>query len=217
MFFLKLKPIFSVTLTLFMLSSSLASDSLRVGVSLGFSYHKTKSKNLTLAKVKQLDKFSVSAPAAGAFLGYDHLISETPLFIGLEAAITNHNSEKTRSGLYWPSGQTYELKIKTNNSLRGSLRLGVLSKNILVYAKTGIASTNWQTTIKAPIGDKQTNFKKYGYLFGAGLECKMNDNFSFGIEHEFIKSNKLGNIHPHLNIKMSPTLQITSLRLIYSL
>jgi opacity protein-like surface antigen len=216
MFDLKLSYVFPAMMTLCMLSSSLASDCLRMGVSLGFSHHKTKSRNLSLPKMKPLDKFSKSAPSAGVFLGYDHLISETPLFIGLEAAINNHNSEKTRHGLYWPPGH-YELKIKTNNSLTGSLRLGVLSKNVLIYAKTGIASTNWQTTIKAPIGDKQTNFKKVGYLVGGGLECKMNRNFSFGIEHQFIKSNNLGNIHPQINIKMSPTLQITSLRLIYTL
>ncbi len=165
------------------------------------------------------NKFKKQDPSVGAFIGYDHLVSETPIFIGLEAGVNNQNSEKTQyayesSCAYNSSGS---LKLKTNNSAIGSLRIGVVAKDILIYAKTGLSSTNWQVLIKGPSGDRQTNYQKLGHVFGFGLECSMNPNFSFGLEYQFTRHNVLRNMYPELNTKISPTTQTTALRLIYSL
>jgi len=208
----KRQIILSSILALTALSSSLASDCLRVGISIGSAYHKTKLKVISIGQEIKFDRHD---PLVGAFIGYDHLINETPLFIGLEAGVNNHNSEKT---LYACEGykNTCSLKLKTNNSMIGALRLGVSTKDVLVYAKTGLSSTNWQTLIQSSLGDKQTNYQKAGYVFGFGLECKMNRNFSFGLEHQFTMHNSLHNMHPKMDLKISPTTHTTGLRLIYS-
>jgi len=197
-------------LTMSIMSGSLASDQLRAGLSIGQAAHTSKLKVMDTG---QKEKFDNQDPSMGAFIGYDHLINETPLFIGLEAGINNQNSEKTKVTETTPP---YSLKLKTNNSVLGALRLGVSAKDVLVYAKTGISSTNWQTTFKTPTDEKQTNFQKVGYVFGFGLECKMNHNFSFGLEHTFTKNNCLKNMHPEIDIKISPETHTTSMKLIYS-
>lgn len=212
LFIVKRKIILFSILTLIQLSNSLASDCLRIGVNIGSAYQKTKLKAISIGHEVKFDR---QDPLVGAFIGYDHLINETPLFIGLEAGVNNHNSEKT---LYACDSykNTCSLKLKTNNSLIGALRLGVATKDVLVYAKTGLSSTNWQTLIQSSLGDMQTNYQKPGYVFGFGLECKMNRNFSFGLEHQFTTHNSLHNMHPKMDLKLSPTTHTTGLRLIYS-
>lgn len=216
MFVMKLKPIFSATVTLFMFSNSLAADSIRVGISLGSASHETRLK---MDDTGIESKFKKQSPSVGAFIGYDHLVSETPLFIGLEAGINNQNSEKTQYAYASPSAynSSGSLKLKTNNSAIGALRIGVVAKDVLIYAKTGLSSTNWQVSIKGPSGDRQTNYQKLGHVFGFGLECNMNPNFSFGLEYQYTRHNVLRNTYPELSTKISPVTQTTALRLIYSL
>lgn len=209
---MKIKVILFSVLTLFESSSSLSSDCLRIGVGVGSSYHQTKLKVISTRQETKLDKRD---PLVGAFIGYDHSINETPLFIGLETGINNHNSEKTQHACD-PKKSMFSARVKTNSSLIGALRIGVVAKDVLLYAKTGMSSTNFQTLIKSSAGDKQTNYQKVGYVFGLGLECKMNRNFSFAIEYQTTTHNRLRNMHPAIDLKISPVTHITDLRLIYS-
>lgn len=201
-------------ITLVTLSNSFSCDSIRMGLSLGGAYHSTKAKNI---HTSDRDKFIKSAPSVGFFLGYDHLISETPLFFGGEIGINNHNSEKTRflTGGSYPA----QLKLKTNNSFTGSIRLGIKVNDTLLYVKWGASSTNWQTRVtisKNQYPQNQRNYQNMGYIGGFGLESRMSPNFSIGIEHEYTFNNEIKNLHPNIPLKLRPIVQTTGVRLIYN-
>ena len=193
----------------------------RLGVSIGNAYHKAQLKNVISdtnlpgmdIKGKKHDLIK-NSPAVGAFFGYDHIFEETTIFIGAEMALVNHNFEKSVRSVF--KGRTYLLTLKTNNSTTGALRLGILVKDVLIYGKTGLSSTNWNVLVKSPYGNNQKKFQKTGYVFGFGCEFKLNNTFSLGLEHEFTKHSRLTSIHPVVDIKITPIVQTTNLRLIYN-
>lgn len=188
----------------------LSLDTLRVGISLGSSAHNTCAKSLTY---NEKTKFKKPSHYASVFVGYDHLIKETPIFLGVEAEVSNHKAEKSKDG-YFVTPATF--KISTNNSITGSLRMGTVIKNILLYGKTGISSTNWKTTFEGNNIIQHKRYQKYGSLIGGGIECILNKNFSFSFEHTFTNYNTIEKIPPDTQLKLSPAIQTTSLRLIYN-
>ncbi len=212
-YIMKKKILFVATFALSILSSCFASDTLRVGLSFGAATHAAKSSN---EKTGDRDTYIKSAPSAGVFVGYDHLINETPLFLGVEVAGHNHNSETTKDGLHWPHHTPYTLTLKTNNTISGAIRFGVVAKEAMLYAKVGAATTNWQVAVKTKGRDDRTTYQKMGYVGGIGIESRLNENFSMGVEHECVFSNNLKNMRPNIFVKISPLVQTTSFRLVYN-
>lgn len=207
---LKIISVLSIAI-LFFSSECVSLDKFRVGVSLGISLHETKSKSLI---DNEKTKFKKTSHYAGIFGGYDHLITDLPIFIGLEGEIALHNAEREKYGDYYQTPAM--LKIATNNSVVGSARLGVVAKNILVYGKLGLSSTNWKTTFEDQKSSTQKKYQKYGIVCGGGIECIMNNNFSFGLEYTTTNYNTIEKIPPELQLKLWPTIQVAKLRLIYS-
>jgi hypothetical protein len=206
----KIKIITAATFTLFAMSGSLAFDTLRLGIGLGNANYEIKAKNFTWNEKEKIKK---SSQHSSIFLGYDHLINETPLFFGIEGEFSNHNAEKSYRTDWYPNGT---LRVSTNNTVNGSLRLGVSTNNVLIYGKAGVAYTNWNVSFQDRTADLQKKYQKYGKVFGGGIECSLNKNFSIGVEHTFEGYNTIERISPILNLKLRPTIQVTKVRLIYS-
>lgn len=212
---MKKRRVLVAILTLTTLCSSVASDNLRIGLALGGAFHRTYVKTeLELGK----DKVTTSSVAAGVFVGYDYHIKETPLFLGAELALTNHNAEKEQYLICSPYSAG-SFKLKTNNSLTGVLRFGVIANqtgnDILLYGKAGLSSTNWTTTVKEQ-DEYQNSFQKYGLVTGFGMDSKVSQNFSIGWEHQYTFNSEMRRIHPTIKLKTKPIVQITSMRITYS-
>lgn len=202
-------------ITLTALTGSVASESLRAGLIIGGASHRASVKTI-LGTAK--DKLTTSSPAVGVFFGVDCKISESPLFVGMEFSLINHNAEEeqylTTHGITATS-----FKLKTNNSFKQMLRFGFVANeaenDILLYGKAGLASTNWETTVTDQLVYKN-QFQKYGLVAGIGMESKVNKSFSIAWEHEFTFNSEMRRLHPELELKTKPLVQTTSMRLTYS-
>jgi len=207
---MKFKSFIIAALTLSNISSVYGSDSLRLGLSFGVSNHRISSKN---SKTDEKSLFTKSVPASGVLMGYDHLIKDTPLFLGMEISGTNHNMEDTQEGSYY---LPYTMMVKTNNTISGSLRFGVMANDTLLYGKLGGASTNFQVVVNAKRDENRVSYQKMGYISGFGMENKLNANFSLGFEHEYTFHRHIQNMKPGLCVRLKPIVQKTSFRLIYN-
>jgi len=211
------KTILLTSIIIATLSGSLSSDNYRMGFSMGISHHDIEVENKA---TQQETIFVKSSPSHAVFVGLDHIIDQTPFFLGLELAGNNHNSEQEQIVRGDDTSKDFTLRLKTNNSLSGSLRIGVVSDETFLYAKTGLAWTNWQTNscLCGEPADKsqKTNFTKVGVIGGFGVESKLNSNFSLGLEHELVFSSAFEFAHNGELSKVNPMAQKTSIRLTYS-
>lgn len=208
-----LRAIFSLTVC----SATLASEGLYVGLGVGSSFLNGEQKSISPIKSKKVRK---KGELATAFIGYNHAITDTPMFVGVELGASCHPIRKTIYGTYPTYMKDYVFSLSTNNSLHGHLRLGFTASNLSFYCKAGIAQTNFKATMSAFQKDKATSFTKYGASTGIGVEAKMNKNFSLGIDYTYAKYGSLRNIEPdpvkNLNMRYIPEIHSTSLRLIYN-
>lgn len=199
------------------LSCAFSSDNYRMGFSMGIAHHDIEVDSKATQEKTILIKSSTSH---GVFVGLDHIIDQTPFLLGLELAGNNHNSEQEQIVRGRHSSKDYTLRLKTNNSLSGSLRIGVVCDETLLYAKTGLAWTNWQTNsclLGQPADKSQrSNFTKVGVIGGLGVESKLNPNFYLGLEHELVFNSSFEFAHNGEVSKVNPMAQKTSLRLTYS-
>lgn len=199
------------------LSGSLSSENYRMGFSMGIAHHDIEVENKA---TQEKTIFIKSSTSHAVFIGLDHIVDQTPFFLGLELAGNNHNSEQEQIVRGDNSSQDYTLRLKTNNSLSGSLRIGVVSEETFVYAKTGLAWTNWQAN-SCLVGEpadksKKSNFTKVGVIGGLGVESKLNPNVSLGLEHELVFSSAFEFAHNGEVSTVKPMAQKTSLRLTYN-
>lgn len=186
---------------------------LYAGIGLGESFHSILEKDV---RTKSREKIRKNSHAVGLFIGYDHIIADTPLFVGAEAGAINHNMSKTIDASTYAPQIYYKVKATTNNSANAAIRLGVVIDSALIYGKIGVSMTNYKVSFPGPVmGEHISKYKKYGKLFGAGIECKLNKNFSLGIEHVYVKYSSLTNPHPKVPLKFCPSANMTSGRLIY--
>lgn len=198
------------------LSSSSSTDNYKMGFSMGIAHHDISVKKESGEK----GTFIKSAPSYGLFAGVDHIIDQTPFFLGAEFSASNHSSEKEQIVACGDTSKDFTLRLKTNNSLSAALRAGVVSDGTLLYAKTGLALTNWQTTacLRSEPAEKaeKSNFNKVAFVGGFGVESKLNHNVSLGLEHDLIFTSAFKFSHNGETSTVKPMAQKTSLRLTYS-
>lgn len=196
----------------------IASEGLYAGVGIGGSFLYGKLKNVSPIESKKVRK---SGNLANAFIGYNHIIADTPLFTGFEFGASNHAIKKMVTGTYPADNRPYTFSVSTNNSLHGLLKLGFTVSNVSFYCKAGITQTNFKTVFSALGKDKADSSKKYGASTGFGVEAKMNKNFSLGFEHLYTKYGSLRSVAPdvgaqNMRMRLTPEIHLTSLRLIYN-
>lgn len=198
------------------LSGTLSSDKYRMGFSLGISHNDIKVKSVT---TKEHIYFVKNAPILGVFCGIDHFIDKTPLFLGFELEARNHNYEKEEVVAQGTTDDYFSLRLRTNNSVKGALRFGIVSDDTLLYAKTGLHTYNLQSTaclLGEPDSIKKESFQKIGYIGGFGIEGRLNPNFSLGLEHEFAFGSEFKLTYHEEVAVAKPLTQITKLKLTYN-
>lgn len=213
---MKIKYVLLSCITFASLANALGSESIRVGIALGGSAHRMSVKN---GFNNEKDKLNASSPSAGVFVGADYSISESPIFVGAEVLLTNNIAEETQN-LFGNGLTATSFKIRTNNSIKPTLRFGFKGNHdendVLLYAKAGLASTNWRMNVENPGGRYTKQFQKFGFVTGLGIESKMNQNFSVAWEHEITKHWEMKSIHPIHLLKTKPVTHTTTMRFAYS-
>jgi outer membrane autotransporter protein len=158
--------------------------------------------------------------SAGVFAGYNHLIKESPLFVGIELGARTHNMEVIKQDSILRAVISHTTKVRSKNSLSAVFKMGVVVKDLLVYGKAGLAQTNFQvsfedaTTNVVPVQTLQ-NFKKNGTVFGFGVDYTINPNWAIGADYAIANYQKLKLTHPVGKLHLCPSLQTTTFRLSY--
>lgn len=198
----------------------LATDQLYIGLNTGrTSAHIELDRNF-INLLADSSHMGQDAIHAGAFIGYNHLITETPVFVGLEFSIANHSLQSLKGENTFPFFVNYATQIKTNNSYGGVVRVGIVIKDILIYGKGGIVMTNWTTSFLDKSDETISNtvskrHNKIGATFGFGMDYNLTSNWAIGIDHTMISYPSLFLKHKVGTFKFSPLLYMTNLRLIY--
>jgi opacity protein-like surface antigen len=158
----------------------------------------------------------------GALAGYNHLVNETPILIGVELSAINHPATHEKKDNLASPSINFRFGIKTNNSLTASLRIGVVVKDLLFYGKVGLSKTNWNLNIddfstehKAIQSNKKIN--SYGSDVGLGIDFSLNKSFTLGLDYKISYHENVNlNIPCGGIVKSSPTMHFCSLRVVYS-
>lgn len=201
-------------------ASTFSTDNLYVGVSMGqTSPHFKLNRDLAIER-SDSSNLGKGALATGIFVGYNHLIQESPLFVGFEIGAQNHTLEVKKEENTFPPFVHYLTKVQTNNSLTAVAKIGIVVKDLLIYGKGGIARTNFKMNFAdLSISHKPSyvseNFKKYGTILGFGVDYNINPNWGIGVDYTVANYSNLKLAHKVGNFKMSPSLRTTTFRLNY--
>lgn len=209
---------------MFLLTSCIHSayGNLYTGINIGKSSAKLEFKRDIPGDRNDSADLGNNGMGGGLFIGYNHMITETPIIVGIEIGAQNHNLEVFKEETNNLVNQV--TKVKTNNSFTGTIKLGIAVKDILFYGKAGMTLTNWTSTFKLTFvnraadnwnTDVSKKFNKYGIIFGGGIDFKLNSNWAIGIDHTITNYPTLKLPHPKWGFKVNPSIQTTSLRLMY--
>ncbi len=197
-------------------------DSLYTGINIGKSSINADLKRDIPGSRNDHAEMGNNEIGAGIFIGYNHLIKDTPVIAGIELGVQNHNLEVLKRDNSPFFNQI--AKIRTNNSFTGVLKIGISIKDIMIYGKAGLALTNWTLSftsdlVNRPQGNWNTNISKksnkYGAILGCGIDFRLNPNWAIGIDHTVTQYPSLKLHHPMWALETKPLIQTTSLRLMY--
>ena len=213
------KTIKIIGLTLLLSSPILSLDRFFAGLNIGHSSLNTQlSRNLAI-NTKDVSSLGNNDLTAGVLFGYNNTIDETPLFVGFEIGAQYHNLLTTKEEKTFPPYINYKTTTQTNSSVTGILKIGILVKDLMFYAKGGTSYTNWKFNFM-DLGALQNKTKlksctKSGKLFGFGIDYKLNENWVIGIEFSQTYYTPIKLTHSVGDFKSTPNLITSSLRIIY--
>lgn len=217
-----MKKINKPLVALIMMGSSpiLSSEGLYIGISTGTSSAQVKVDQTKRNFLKYSADTGKSGTTFGAFLGYNHLIQESPLFIGLEGGV---NSTNLKMSLSQDHGVIFDEKMSANTkySLHGVFKFGIVINDLMVYAKGGVFRSQWRLSFEGRHPNTKTFSKliktnSYGSVYGFGADYKINKNWGIGIDHTINTSQTLDCQLPNGSAIISPVINTTSLRLSYN-
>jgi opacity protein-like surface antigen len=197
-----------------------STDKPYIGISLGQTSSIFKLKRFMASERKDSSNIGKHGYSAGLFAGYNHLLKESPLFVGLEIGARTHNMQVIKQDSLYRSVISHTAKVRSKNSLSGVFKLGFVVKDLLVYGKAGLAQTNFQVSFEdatnhpVPVRTLQ-NFKKNGTVFGFGVDYILNPNWAIGADYAVANYQKLKITHAAGKLHLSPSLQTTTFRLSY--
>ena len=216
------KIVKALTLTVATCTAVSGAEGLYAGLNIGQASIQADMQRKSLSTIKNVSSSGDTGVNVGAYVGYNHLIQETPLFIGLEVGIENHNlkidQEENTSP---PVPINHKTAVKTNNSLTGVGKFGFVVKDLMLYVKAGVVKTNWGVSYSASYNnalgiDDKVKPNKYGSIFGLGVDYKLNKNWLIGVDYsvktypEVVLFGSIG------KVRIDPIINTTNFRLIYS-
>jgi opacity protein-like surface antigen len=211
----------ALILTVATSTAVLGTEGLYVGINMGQSIVQAGMERKSSSTIRNTSSSGDKSVTVGTFIGYNHLIQETPLFIGLELGVENHNLKIDQEENVSHLPINHKTVVKTNNSFTAIGKFGFIVKDLMIYAKAGVVKTNWSLSYSArynnALGIENTvKTNKYGSIFGFGVDYKLNPNWLIGVDYS-VKS------YPDVvlkgaiaNVTIKPTINTTSFRLMYS-
>lgn len=190
-----------------------STDKPYIGIAVGQTSSIFKLARFMEGQRKDSSSIGKHGYSAGVFAGYNYLIKESPIFVGLEIGARTGNMEAVKQdSLYRVVNHT--TKVRSKNSLSAVFKMGFVVKDLLVYGKAGLAQTNFQARFG---GVERTlhNFKKNGTVFGFGVDYTLNPNWAIGADYVVANYQKLKITNDLGGFYLRPSLQTTTFRLSY--
>ena len=197
----------------------LAADGIYAGIALGNVHAQADVNRTAMNGLNYSSNAGKNGEGVGAFAGFNHLVKDTPLFIGIEAGVHSNNSNVILSQVH---GFHFEEKMTahTKYSLSGVFKLGVVINDLMIYGKAGVFKSQWRLSneghnpYEAPYLDViKTN--AYGSVYGFGADHKLNNNWGIGIDHTVNTSQSINYKFGGWSTKLDPVISTTSMRLTY--
>lgn len=206
---------------LLLTSYSFSLDKFFIGLNVGRTFSDAQINHELPIKINRSSKLGDDDFIVGGFLGYNNSIEDTPLFVGFELGGNYHHMVLSKEEQAFPPFAHHVTNIKTNASILGALKFGLIVKDLLFYVKGGAAWTNWSFKFSDRTThawkEKTIYSQKTGVLMGCGLDYVLNKNWLLGIEYINSSYPEL-RLNPHVGkMKASPTIHNCMLRLIYAL
>jgi len=201
-------------------STAIASDGMYAGISLGNVHAQADVNRTALNGLNYSSNSGKNSGGAGAFAGFNHAITGTPLFIGLEANIASNNSSVLLNQVHGVNFQE-KMTAQTKYSLSGAFKLGVSVNDLMLYVKAGVFKSQWRLNHQGhnPYAGNYASVIKtnsYGSVYGFGADHKLNNNWGIGIDHTVNTSQTISYQVADQAAKIDPVISTTSLRLTYT-
>lgn len=211
---------YALALLAFCTSTGFATQSLYAGIALGNVHAQADINRTSVNGLNYSSNSGKNGSGVGAFVGFNHPIETTPLFIGLEASVVTHDSNVVLSQVH---GFHFEEKMtaRTKYSLNGVFKLGVSINDLMIYAKAGVFKSQWRLSHGGHnpyVGQHLSIIKTntYGSVYGFGADYKLNNNWGIGIDYTVNTSQSINYKVADQAAKIDPVISTTSLRLTYT-
>jgi outer membrane immunogenic protein len=132
--------------------------------------------------VDQTPRFDLNGGLIGVTAGFN--VQNGNVVVGIEGDTSASN--KKGSAFEFPPNAAFSNEVKENwlSTVRG--RVGYTQGNWLVYATAGGALANVENTIVGPPGTVSETHAHWGWTAGAGVEVKLNPDWSAKVEYLYV-------------------------------
>ena len=207
--------------SLLMISTSFSVDKLFVGLNPGLISSKTETEELKNS-IKDKDDIQKHNLYGGIFAGYNHLVKGTPIFIGTEISAQMYDMNSSKERMLLLPYTNYSLSMKSKNSAAAVIKLGLVINDALIYGKAGLSYTYFMTKVvdrgataaRETVSEKKSH--RYAPVLGIGLDFRLNDNWIIGVDYTVASYANFTVPSSSGNLNFSNTVEMKSLRLIYS-
>lgn len=147
------------------------------------------NRNLAVLTTDKAISLGESLPNPGAMIGYQTLLADTNIFVGLEIFSQFHimNLQKTENT--HPGFVEYVTDIRKKNSYGVTGNLGFAVNRTVFYVKGGAVMSDFRLsfTDKSGVPTQYSSkcYRKVGHLLGGGVEYAINNNWKIGLDYEY--------------------------------
>lgn len=218
--FTKLTKLFLAFMLISVPSFSL--DKFCFGINTGLLSSKTETHELKNG-IKDPDSFQKDNLYGGIFMGYNHSIEGTPVFVGTEISGQMYDMHASKEKMYGYPHMSYQTSVRSKNSAAAVIKLGVSVSNALIYGKAGVSYALFLATITDKghtVNPRNSVFSKkfhrYAPVVGLGIDFSLNKNWAIGVDYTVASYSSLKVLSSAGHFNLSSTVQMQSLRLTYS-
>lgn len=196
-------------------------DKLFVGVNAGIISSNTETQEMK-NRIKDTDGIQKHNFYGGIFTGYNHLIEGTPVFVGTEISMQMYDMDSSKERTLILPYTNYSVSVKSNKSAAAVIKLGLVINDAIIYGKAGLSYAYFMTRVvdrgttaaRESVAEKKSH--RYAPVLGLGLDFRLNNNWIIGVDYTVASYSSFSVPSASGNLNFSSTVQMKSLRLVYS-
>jgi opacity protein-like surface antigen len=206
---------------LLLTTNSFSLDKLFIGVNAGYLSSKTETDELK-SNIRDPEGIQKDNPYGGIFMGYNHSIEGTPVFVGLEVSGQMYDMNASKEKACQHPYMSYQASVRSKTSAAAVVKLGISVSNALIYGKAGLSYALFLATITDKGHTAPTNpifyrkYHRYAPVIGLGVDFSLNKNWAIGVDYTVASYASLKVLSSAGHFGLSSTIQMKSLRLTYS-